>query len=115
MGESAERGAWVCGPGAYVILKALAFGLRGENKDAYDLFYVVRNFGNGPAEVATHLVPLLGSESAAEALAILERDFKEPDSIGPSRVAQFVYGQRDVGLQTDVAGFVSQLLSHCRR
>jgi hypothetical protein len=32
---------------AYVVLKALAFDSRGENKDAYDLFYVVRNYGVG--------------------------------------------------------------------
>jgi len=41
MGEQAAREVWICGPGAYVVLKALAFNLRGENKDAYDLFYVV--------------------------------------------------------------------------
>jgi hypothetical protein len=43
VGEKATRDVWVCGSGAYVVLKALAFELRGENKDAYDLFYVVRN------------------------------------------------------------------------
>ncbi len=30
----------VCGPGTFTVLKALAFGNRTENKDAYDLFYV---------------------------------------------------------------------------
>lgn len=29
MGEDAARDVWVCGPGAYVVLKALAFGSRG--------------------------------------------------------------------------------------
>ena len=33
-GERATRTISVCGPGAYVVLKALAFRLRGENKDA---------------------------------------------------------------------------------
>lgn len=39
-------GAWttrnipVCGPSAFTVLKALAFGNRNENKDAYDLFCV---------------------------------------------------------------------------
>lgn len=31
-GEDATRDIWVCGAGAFVVLKALAFGLRGENK-----------------------------------------------------------------------------------
>jgi hypothetical protein len=44
--EKASRDVWVCGAGAYVVLKALAFDSRGENKDAYDLYYVVRNFGS---------------------------------------------------------------------
>jgi len=35
------------GPGAFVVLKALAFKGRGENKDAYDLYHLVRNFGEG--------------------------------------------------------------------
>jgi hypothetical protein len=37
-GERATRDVWVCGPGAYVVLKALAVRNRGENKDAYDLY-----------------------------------------------------------------------------
>ena len=45
--EQPTREVWVCGPGAYVVLKALAFRLRGENKDAYDLHYLVRNYGAG--------------------------------------------------------------------
>jgi hypothetical protein len=43
-GEKATREVWVSDAGAYVVLKALAFDSRGENKDAYDLFYVVRNY-----------------------------------------------------------------------
>ena len=46
----------VCGPGAFTVLKALAFGNRAENKDAYDLFYVWS--GVGVPEVAETLAPL---------------------------------------------------------
>ena len=58
-GEKAEREIWVCGPGAYVVLKALAFHQRGENKDAYDLYFVIRNYGSGIDEVCECLLPLL--------------------------------------------------------
>ena len=51
-GEKASRDIRVCGAGAYVVLKALAFHIRGENKDAYDLFYLLRNYGEGIADVA---------------------------------------------------------------
>jgi hypothetical protein len=51
-GETAAREVWVCGPGAFVVLKALVFLGRGENKDAYDLYYLVRNSGAGVEDVA---------------------------------------------------------------
>jgi hypothetical protein len=42
-GERIEnRKIRVCGPGAYAVLEAFAFNNRGENKDACDLYYVIR-------------------------------------------------------------------------
>jgi hypothetical protein len=79
-GEQATREIWVAGAGAYVVLKALAFDGRGENKDAYDLYYVVRNFGSGPADVAAKLNPLLNDPDAQRALEVLRRDFAELDA-----------------------------------
>jgi hypothetical protein len=68
-GEKATRDIWVCDAGAYVVLKALAFDSRGANKDAYDLYYVVRNYGAGPTDVASKLRPLLDDTDAQRALA----------------------------------------------
>ncbi len=113
MGEEAAREVWVCGPGAYVVLKALAFASRGENKDAYDLFYVVRNFGSGVEDVAAALRPLLVDESAADAIAVLRRDFLVHDAIGPRRVAEFLAGGPDDTIQADVVGFVRRLIDLC--
>jgi len=110
-GEKATREIWVAGAGAYVLLKALAFDSRGENKDAYDLYYVVRNFGGGPVDVAARLRPLLDDVDAQRALAILRRDFAEFDAVGPMRVAVFVTGDQDDELQADVVAFVNQLLA----
>lgn len=110
-GERATRDVWVSGAGAYVVLKALAFDGRGENKDAYDLYYVVRNFGAGPAEVAVSLRPLLDDPEAQRAIGILRRDFVEMDGVGPMRVSAFVTGGRDDVLQADVVAFISYLLA----
>jgi hypothetical protein len=110
-GEKATRDIWVCDAGAYVVLKALAFDSRGENKDAYDLYYVVRNYGAGPEDVAAKLQPLLDDADAQRAVTILKRDFSEPDKVGPMRVAAFVTGGKDESLQADVVGFVGQLLA----
>ena len=46
-GELAKRLVRVCGPAAFIVLKAHALRLRGANKDAYDLMYVLMNFGDG--------------------------------------------------------------------
>ncbi len=111
--EKASREVWVCGPGAFVVLKALAFLGRGENKDAYDLYYMVRNFGTGVEDVAACLGPLLGDPEARRALEVLSDDFLDHDGIGPRRVAEFVQGGTDDEIQADVVGFVSALLRRC--
>jgi hypothetical protein len=109
-GERAARDVWVCGPGAFVVLKALAFLGRGGNKDAYDLYYLVRYFGAGVEDVAVALRPLLADPEAQRAVAMLRADFFDPDSLGPRRVAEFLYGRPDVEIQADVVGFVRALL-----
>ena len=108
--EAASRNVWVCGPGAFVVLKALAIGIRGENKDAYDLYYVVRNYGSGVADVADHLRRLLADADAQQALRVLRSDFGSLDALGPRRAAQFILGRHDDRIQADVAGAIGQLL-----
>ncbi len=115
LGEKARRDIWVCGPGAFLVLKALAFGSRGENKDAYDLFYVIRNYGSGTHDVLAHLKQLLCDRETQKAMQILRRDFSDPDGVGPRRVAQFLYMAPSDELQADVAGFVRELLRGCER
>ena len=114
-GEDATRDAWVCGAGAFVVLKALAFHMRGENKDAYDLYYVIRNFGAGPAAVAARLQPILAEPETREALTILRRDFSAHGDVGPLRVAEFLHNAPDDETQADALGFVQQLLRRCAK
>ena len=109
-GEVATRDIWVCGAGAFVVLKALAFNGRGERKDAYDLYYVLRNFGSGVSDVAQALRPLLDESEACEAVEILRRDFLAHDGLGPMRVAEFLYGEANDETQAAVVGFVESLL-----
>lgn len=112
-GEQAEREICVCGAGAFVVLKALAFRIRGENKDAYDLFYLLRNYGQGVFSVAQELGPLLADGSAKNAISYLRDDFRERDSVGPRRVAEFLFGRPDDNTQVDAVGFVQQLITEC--
>lgn len=112
-GENASHEVWVCGPGAFVVLKALAFRGRGENKDAYDLYYLVRNFGGGVEDVAASLRPLLEDAEARQAIEVLRSDFLDIDGTGPRRVADFLMGQPDDETQADVVGFIKRLLDFC--
>lgn len=112
-GEKAVREIRVCGAGAYIVLKALAFRIRGENKDAYDLFYLLRNYGNGVSDVAGLLRPLRDDVCTQKALANLREDFLDLDGVGPRRVAEFLYGRPDNETQADAVGFVRQLHEQC--
>ena len=111
MGEKATRLVWVCGPGAFVVLKALAFRNRGENKDAYDLYYVLRNYGADVSEVAGRVRSLRNDPSVDQALLILLEDFAEMDSLGPRRVAEFLGDSSNEELLTNVVGYVQALLA----
>ncbi len=112
-GERATRDVWVCGPGAFVALKALAFQARGYNKDAYDLYYVVRNYGRGIEDVAARLRPMLREPEAVEIPKILKSNFLDVTGLGPVRVAQFLGGGIDEEVQADVVGFMERLIHNC--
>ena len=109
-----SSGAWatrkipVCGPGAFTVLKALAFGNRAENKDAYDLFYVWS--GVGVPDVAESLVPLQPNAYIEDALSVIERDFCHHDGPGPIGTARFIARELDENIQADVVGYARALL-----
>ncbi len=111
LGERAECRVSVAGPAAFVALKALAFDNRGENKDAYDLFYVLRNFGASLDDVVERFKPLRGDDQLEEALAVIEREFTEEDHTGPMRVSRFIHKRIDSGTLTDIVGFARELLA----
>jgi hypothetical protein len=109
-GGKAERRVRVCGPGAFVVLKSLAFQGRAENKDAYDLWYVLQNRG----DAVDRLKNLASDPIAQAALDVLARDFADADSVGPVRAAKFLYDQGDENLQADFAGLVRGVLAAIR-
>jgi hypothetical protein len=99
-----------------VLLKALACQQRGKDKDKYDLFYVIRNYREGPSAVADHFRPFLtaGRSEAQEALKTLSEYFDDPRSIGPVAVSQFVYGEPNDALQADAVAFAGEFLAQLR-
>ncbi len=108
-GGMAERTIQVCGPGAFIVLKALAFDKRGKPKDAYDLYYVLRNHPDGFERIGQRIRGFGDRSEVHEAVSVLQRDFVHVDAVGPARVAEFLGGPEDA-LQADVAGFIRNLL-----
>lgn len=110
-GERARREVRVAGPAAFVVLKAHAFRGRGENKDSYDLVYVLLNYGEVPfVEVASRFASIAGSGEARDALAILAEDFATENHLGPIRRAEFLGDRDDAALRQDAAGAVLAFL-----
>jgi len=109
-GEKAERRIRVCGPAAYVVMKSLALGTRGENKDAYDLFYILQYHALGIEEIAQILLTFGLKGEVLKAIEILRRDFATAEHVGPRRVAEFMRGQADDDIQADAWGLVRDLL-----
>jgi hypothetical protein len=106
-----ERTVNVCGPGAFVVLKALAHFGRDEPKDAYDLYYLLQYYGNDVGDVADDLRPLLDDQDALQAMANLRAEYTRLDAVGPSRLAEFLHGRvADDEIRADFVGRVGDLL-----
>lgn len=107
-GAMATRSVPVCGPGAFTVLKALAFGNRTEPKDAYDLFYIWR--AAGVEDVARRLAALKPSQFVDDALSVIDRDFWDHEGPGPVAAARFIARRLDDEIQADVVGYAREIL-----
>jgi len=118
-GEHARRKVPVCGPAAFVVLKALAFGDRSEPKDAYDLVYVIRHTPRHGVAIA-ELLQLQAEnhpEIVMQSLGLLARDFNTPEAIGPRRAASFTAADNTEvdDAAADAHGYVDDLLRAATR
>ncbi len=113
-GEEATRAVPVCGCGAFIVLKALAFADRSEPKDAFDLIYVISGTPGGAAEIAAKLKEHTSThqEIVEEAIGFLARDFETPEHLGPKRAADFGYVEGDDldAAAADAHGYVDDLI-----
>jgi len=116
-GEKVERTVPVCGPATFIVLKALAFSDRAEPKDAFDLVYVLRRWPGGIAGIAKRLARHAkhNEHVVKEALDHLAKDFADPDTIGPQRVAEFEGETADDpdAIAADAQGYIDDLLTAC--
>ena len=75
---------------ALLAMKGHALQRRHKQKDAYDIYYCVRNYPAGIEALAEACKPLLGHESGREGYAFIAGKFESIDGYGPTSVRRFV-------------------------
>lgn len=116
-GDEIERSVRFCGPAAFVALKAFALRMRGAQKDAYDLVYVLRHWPDGIGDVATRMAAHARREPdlVAEVLALLDCEFATDRSQGPRAASRFHDGTVDAERVADAFGAARDFLDACGR
>lgn len=74
---------------ALLAMKGFALGGRKKDKDAYDIYYCVRNYQGGVEALVVDCLPLMEDEEALRAFKIIAEKFVERDYYGPESVARF--------------------------
>lgn len=85
---------------ALLAMKGHALMRRQKRKDAYDVYYCIRNYEGGPEALAEVCRPLLEIEDAREGYHGIAEKFEREDTIGPVWVRQFVDGTPHIGDRT---------------
>ena len=75
---------------ALLAMKGYAIANRLKEKDAYDIYYSIRNFPGGIEALVAATGPLLEIETARTGYLHISNKFRHPDDLGPTRVRQFV-------------------------
>jgi len=73
----------------FLVMKAMALAGRLREKDAWDIYFCVRNFPGGLDQLVEEFRPHLGHSLVQEALTKMGEKFASPDHIGPKHVADF--------------------------
>jgi hypothetical protein len=75
---------------ALLVMKGYALVGRSKAKDAYDIYYVVRQFEGGPEQLAEACKPLLTNEIAAKGYRNIASKFTHLNDFGPETVKRFL-------------------------
>jgi hypothetical protein len=107
----------VCSIPALLAMKGHALNGRYKQKDAYDVYYCVRNYPGGIAALADACRPILGHASGEGGYRHIAQKFNAVDAYGPTCVRRFVQdtailGERSADQwQQDAFGQVSAWLT----
>lgn len=79
---------------AMLTMKGIVLGERYREKDAYDLYALIKHYGRGPADAAAAVRPSLGEGLVDEAMATIRTAFHTREANGPAWVAAFLVNPR---------------------
>lgn len=82
---------------AFLAMKGYAIKGRDKPKDAYDIYYSIRNFPGGVDAIATATRPFLNFDSALEGYRRIGEKFAKLDFYGPANVRKFVEESGELG------------------
>ncbi len=73
-------------------MKGIVLGERYREKDAYDIYALVSQYGDGPAAAAAAMWPFRDDPLVAESIASIRTAFADRQAHGPAWVAAFLVG-----------------------
>jgi hypothetical protein len=73
----------------FLVMKAMALSGRIKEKDAYDIYFCIRNYPGGLEALAAEFQPHLHHRLVQEALTKIAEKFASPQHTGPKHVADF--------------------------
>jgi hypothetical protein len=79
----------VAGIVPFLIMKAMALADRMKNKDAWDIYFCLRNYPGGNEALAEVFRPHLGNKLVLEGLEKIHAKFATPEHVGPIWCADF--------------------------
>ena len=85
---------------ALLAMKGYAIANRQKPKDAYDIYFCIRNFPDGLVALVAETKPLLEVDTAREGYLLIEGKFRDVDDFGPTSVRKFVEGSDALGERT---------------
>jgi hypothetical protein len=87
----------VCSIPALLAMKGHAIEGRYKQKDAYDIYFCIRNYPEGPEALAEACRPLLSHASGAAGYGFIAKKFDAVEGFGPTCVRRFVEDTQALG------------------
>ncbi len=85
----------VATPPALLVMKGFAIAARDKQKDAYDIWFCIRNYEGGIEALADVCRPLLEEDEANKAFMNIADKFRHEDDFGPKTVRSFLEDSPD--------------------